>query len=120
MHLFDSIHENEHLLLYPDGTQNWLGQKRWNATEACCLFSGDVDDVGYLLGMIDEAVDRYGADPDGIVITGLSNGGFMSHRMACEAGVYTLHSRTKRSHLGRLQQVPRYRKAGYPPCPLYC
>ena len=86
MHLFDSIHENEHLLLYPDGTQNWLGQKRWNATNACCLFSGEVDDVGYLLGMIGEAVDRYGADPDGIVITGLSNGGFMSHRMACEAG----------------------------------
>ena len=86
MHLFDSIHENEHLLLYPDGTQNWLGQKRWNATQACCLFSGDVDDVGYLLGMIEEAVDSYGADPDGIVITGLSNGGFMSHRMACEAG----------------------------------
>ena len=28
----------------------------------------------------------YGADPDGIVITGLSNGGFMSHRMACDAG----------------------------------
>ena len=25
MHLFDSIHENEHLLLYPDGTQNWVG-----------------------------------------------------------------------------------------------
>ena len=86
MHLFDSIHENEHLLLYPDGTQNWLGQKRWNATNACCQFGGDVDDVGYLLGMIGEAVDRYGADPDGIVITGLSNGGFMSHRMACEAG----------------------------------
>ena len=86
MHLLDSIHENEHLLLYPDGTQNWLGQKRWNATNACCLFSGEVDDVGYLLGMIGEAVDRYGADPDGIVVTGLSNGGFMSHRMACEAG----------------------------------
>mgnify|MGYP001177626920 FL=1 len=86
MHLFDSIHENEHLLLYPDGTQNWLGQRRWNATDSCCLFSGEVDDVDYLLGMIDEAIDNYGADPDGILITGLSNGGFMSHRMACEAG----------------------------------
>ena len=86
MHLFDSIHENEHLLLYPDGTQNWIGQRRWNATDSCCLFSGDVNDVDYLLGMIDEAIDNYGADPDGILITGLSNGGFMSHRMACEAG----------------------------------
>ena len=63
MHLFDSIHENEHLLLYPDGTQNWLGQKRWNATQACCLFSGDVDDVGYLLGMIEEAVVTMGRIP---------------------------------------------------------
>ena len=86
MHLFDSIHENEHLLLYPDGTQNWLGQKRWNATNACCSFGDDVDDVEYLLGMIDEAIDNYGADSDGIIITGLSNGGFMSHRLACEAG----------------------------------
>ena len=50
------------------------------------MFNGDVDDVDYLLGMIEEAVDSYGADPDGILITGLSNGGFMSHRMACEAG----------------------------------
>ena len=86
MHLFDSIHENEHLLLYPDGTQNWLGQRRWNATDSCCLFSGEINDVDYLLGMINDAIQNYGADPDGILITGLSNGGFMSHRMACEAG----------------------------------
>ena len=85
MPLFDSIHENEHLLLYPDGTQNWLGQKRWNATNACCSFGDDVDDVEYLLGMIDEAINNYGA-VDGIIITGLSNGVFMSHRLACEAG----------------------------------
>jgi poly(3-hydroxybutyrate) depolymerase len=86
MHLFDSIHENEHLLLYPDGTQNWLGQRRWNATDSCCLFNGEINDVDYLLGMISDAIQNYGADPDGILITGLSNGGFMSHRMACEAG----------------------------------
>ena len=86
MHLFDSIHENEHLLLYPDGTQNWVGQRRWNATDSCCLFSGEINDVDYLLGMINDAIQNYGADPDGILITGLSNGGFMSHRMACEAG----------------------------------
>ena len=86
MHMFDSIHENEHLLLYPDGTQNWFGQRRWNATGACCSFGSNIDDVGYLVGLINEAVQSYGADPDGIVITGLSNGGFMSHRMACDTG----------------------------------
>ena len=89
MHHFDSIHENEHLLIYPDGTTNWLGMRYWNATDACCqnvVWATPVDDVSYILSLIDEAVQNYGADPDGVVITGLSNGGFMSHRMACEAG----------------------------------
>ena len=86
MHHFDSIHENEHLLLYPDGTINLVGMRYWNATDGCCQFSGDVDDANYLLSLINEAIQNYGADPDGIVITGLSNGGFMSHRMACDAG----------------------------------
>ena len=89
MHHFDSIHENEHLLIYPDGTTNWLGMRYWNATDACCqnvVWATPVDDVSYILSLIDEAVRNYGADPDGVVITGLSNGGFMSHRMACEAG----------------------------------
>ena len=89
MHHFDSIHENEHLLIYPDGTTNWLGMRYWNATDACCqnvVWATPVDDVSYILSLIAEAVQNYGADPDGVVITGLSNGGFMSHRMACEAG----------------------------------
>ena len=89
MHHFDSIHENEHLLIYPDGTTNWLGMRYWNATDACCqnvVWATPVDDVSYVLSLIAEAVQNYGADPDGVVITGLSNGGFMSHRMACEAG----------------------------------
>ena len=89
MHHFDSIHENEHLLIYPDGTTNWLGMRYWNATDACCqnvVWATPVDDVSYILSLIDEAIQNYGADPDGVVITGLSNGGFMSHRMACEVG----------------------------------
>ena len=86
MHMFDSIHENEHLLLYPDGTQNLFGIRYWNATNACCQYFADNEDVSYLVGLIDEAIQKYGADPEGVVITGLSNGGFMSHRMACDAG----------------------------------
>ena len=87
MHHINSIHENEHLLIYPDGTMNWLGMRYWNATDACCnLFDYGVDDVDYLTSLINEAVQNYGADPDGVIVTGLSNGGFMSHRMACDAG----------------------------------
>ena len=87
MHLYDSVHENEHLLLAPDGNLNWFGMRYWNATDACCnYFNSNVDDVGYLVGLINEAIQNYGADPDGIIVTGLSNGGFMSHRMACDVG----------------------------------
>ena len=87
MDLFQSTHENEHLLLWPNGTANSAGVRFWNATDACCNFEDiDSDDVEWLTALIDEAVSLYGADPDGIILVGHSNGGFMSHRMACERG----------------------------------
>jgi poly(3-hydroxybutyrate) depolymerase len=87
MSIYDSVHENEHLLLTPDGTLNWIAMRYWNATEACCnLFGSSVDDVVFLEGLISEAVANYGADPDGVILIGHSNGGFMTHRMACDRG----------------------------------
>ena len=54
MGLYDSVHENEHLLLSPDGTVNWFMQRWWNATDSCCNnFNADVDDVGYLDALIE-------------------------------------------------------------------
>ncbi len=87
MELFGSILENEHLLLWPNGSTNSAGVPFWNATDACCS-GGDTesDDVGWLTELIDEAIAYYGADPEGIILMGHSNGGFMSHRMACERG----------------------------------
>ncbi len=93
MGLTDSIHDNEHLLLRPDGTQHsGFGNPRfWNATDACCnegLFWGPThsDDVNWLEAIVSDAVLNYGADPEGIIFMGFSNGGFMSHRMACDRG----------------------------------
>ena len=87
MSLYDSVHENEHLLLTPDGSMNNIGMRYWNATDACCnLFNTQVDDVTFLESLIDQAVQNYGADPEGVVLIGHSNGAFMSHRMACERG----------------------------------
>lgn len=73
------------LVVYPEGTFNRLGHRFWNATDACCdLFDSGVDDVAYLMGVIDEieasvAVDR-------VVLFGHSNGAFMAYRLACEHG----------------------------------
>ena len=75
------------LHVYPDGTRNASGQLFWNATPACC--AGDVneravDDSGYLQSLVDGLKARYNIDPRRVYFTGLSNGGAMSHRMACD------------------------------------
>jgi len=85
--LIDSVHENGHLLLRPDGTISITGQRFWNATDACCnIWGQDVDDVSWLTTLINEAITYHGADPEGVILVGHSNGGFMAHRMACERG----------------------------------
>ena len=94
MGLTDSIHENEHLLLRPDGLRHYQFfpfPRFWNATEACCVEGGPwgptyTDDVSWLETIVQDAIQNYGADPDGVVFMGYSNGAFMSHRMACEKG----------------------------------
>lgn len=70
------------LLCYPEGTVNGGGLRFWNATEACC--GAGVDDSAYLRGVIEEVGRNFSVDRKRIYVTGLSNGGFMSHRMACD------------------------------------
>lgn len=79
------IEADRFLLVLPDGTENAEGHRFWNATDSCCNFHGsDVDDVGYLMGLLDELESDYAIDSDRVYFTGHSNGGFMSFRLACE------------------------------------
>ena len=76
---------NTVLYMYPDGTVDKLGNRFWNASDACCDFFGvPVDDVAYLTSLITEIETRYNVDPKRIYFAGHSNGGFMSYRMACD------------------------------------
>jgi polyhydroxybutyrate depolymerase len=73
------------LLAFPDGTRDRLGNRFWNATDACCDFFGSgVDDVAYLDAVIDDIAAKHPVDPSRIFLVGHSNGAFMSHRYACD------------------------------------
>ena len=73
------------LLVTGEGTVDAGGDRFWNATDACCdLYGSGVDDVAWLTSVLDEVEEHFPVDLQRVYFTGLSNGGFMSYRMACE------------------------------------
>lgn len=76
-----------YILAYPDGTPDSMGRRFWNATNGCCNVEGiEVDDVAYLIAVLDDLERRFDVDPHRVFVFGFSNGGFMAHRLACEHG----------------------------------
>ncbi|GAA4728366.1 esterase [Phytohabitans rumicis] len=63
------------LTAYPDGVNGGF-----NAL-VCC---GDQDDVAFVKALVDELKTVWKADPDRIYLTGISNGGDMSFKLAVE------------------------------------
>jgi len=61
--------------------------RSWNAGDYCCgqAQSQGLDDVGLMKAIVAEVSAQLCIDPKRIYATGLSNGGAMSHRLACEA-----------------------------------
>jgi polyhydroxybutyrate depolymerase len=90
--LDDLVEGRGFLVAYPEGTEEthrrhfWGGHRRfWNATDACCNFYGSrVDDVAYLDAVIDDVSAHHHVDPKRVFVMGLSNGGYMSYRYACD------------------------------------
>jgi polyhydroxybutyrate depolymerase len=70
------------VVVYPEGTGSPTG---FNAG-ACCgpAAQNMVDDIGLTRAIITEANSRLCLDGKRVFVTGFSNGGFMSHRIACE------------------------------------
>jgi polyhydroxybutyrate depolymerase len=61
---------------YPNGVAT-----SWNVGWS---FGSQADDVGFISALIEDLVSRYGFDRSRIYACGMSNGGFMSFRLACE------------------------------------
>jgi len=71
---------------FPDGI-GLLGLLRhWNAG-FCCFRAQkrSVDDIGFVLQVVDRAVERYGVDPGRVYIAGFSNGGMLATAVAAAA-----------------------------------
>ena len=78
------IEPDQIAVVLPNGTRNPRDVPFWNGTDYCCdLFGSGVDDVAYLNGLVEDAGEHMSVD--GVYLIGLSNGGFMSYRMACES-----------------------------------
>lgn len=68
------------LVVHPNGTNDLTGTRYWNAF----VNSGAVDDVAFIDELIDRLSANYNIDQSKIFSTGMSNGGFMSYKLACE------------------------------------
>lgn len=67
-----------YIVVYPNGIAN-----AWNSGFNIPYHSG-VDDLGFLSALIDTISANYTIDACRVFSTGMSNGGFMSYRLACE------------------------------------
>jgi polyhydroxybutyrate depolymerase len=80
-HWDEAAEEHGFIAVFPDGRF-----RSWNAGECCGPARANaVDDVGFVLAMLDAVHDTISFDRDRVYATGLSNGGMMAYRLACEA-----------------------------------
>ncbi|MBM4360825.1 MAG: prolyl oligopeptidase family serine peptidase [Deltaproteobacteria bacterium] len=75
--------ERGYLYLTPDGTFDASNSRFWNDWPGG-HGNSNVDDVAYLTQLIEEVRAAYAVDPARIHVTGHSNGGAMTYRLACE------------------------------------
>tara|TARA_B110000046_G_scaffold174277_1_gene197839 strand:- start:1879 stop:3012 length:1134 start_codon:yes stop_codon:yes gene_type:complete len=76
---FRPIADTAHFIIaHPMGLVDDFGSTHWNT-----FGTSSVDDVGFLSALIDTIYAAYNIDGNRIYSTGMSNGGFMSYKLAC-------------------------------------
>lgn len=75
------------IVVFPNGYSAFKSGKfaTWNAGD-CCAGARDknIDDVGFIKAVIQKVTQQVNIDKNRIFATGMSNGGMISYRMACE------------------------------------
>ena len=75
--------DNGFLVIYPDGVEGNWNDGREGTYKTGVDVSG-IDDVGFFKKLFDHTVKELKGDPSRLYVTGLSNGGTMSYRLAVE------------------------------------
>lgn len=67
-------------VVYPNGTdRNWADGRGASQPDR-----RGVDDVGFLVALVEKITAQYGIAPGRVFATGMSNGGFMVNRLGCD------------------------------------
>lgn len=73
------------IVVYPDGVeQSWNNGAGVGSTEDPTAETLNVDDVGFVDALVTHMSERFKIDPNRIDVSGMSNGGFFSHRDGCQ------------------------------------
>ncbi|GIH79862.1 alpha/beta hydrolase family esterase [Planobispora longispora] len=82
---------------YPDGYG-----RAWNVGDGCCGRPGRerVDDVAFIGRMVTEIRRELSVDPARVYATGISNGGMMAYRLACDSTVFAAIGPVAATRLG--------------------
>ncbi len=76
------------IVAFPNGASRLPGGRlaSWNAG-ACCGYARDQksDDVAFIRAVVAALKERLRVDSERVFATGMSNGGMMAHRLACDA-----------------------------------
>jgi polyhydroxybutyrate depolymerase len=83
---WDRLADREHILVaYPDGLD-----RAWAVGGGCCGRPGNtgVDDTGFITALVAAVGQAVPVDPHRVFATGISNGGMLAYRLACDSTVF--------------------------------
>lgn len=86
-HQISASDQYGYIAVFPNGYSHFSGGKfaTWNAGNCCGLaVKKQSDDVAMIRAIIHDIQQRMLVDPKRIFVDGMSNGGMMSYRLACE------------------------------------
>jgi len=77
------------IAVYPNGSSRFSDHLTWNAG-FCCAYAMThrIDDVGFVLALIDDLAARTPIQARQVYATGLSNGAMLSYRLAAQASTH--------------------------------